>query len=203
MLNLEDVKEIASQQSKSYQNRKLLLDKIRKNLMTLMCQTDVVEITGNVEAFGGDKDVSANLGKAVFGLFCLGATLNVDVTASLEKLITDINAKQKKDRADGTQEKTGAAHDKPEGAETGEKGKNQPGPDTAKPGDSKDTASPGSDAKAKNIERYKKSFQEAKSLDEVKKIANEIRDDTSLDGKEKYSLEPVKKEAVKRLSASH
>jgi len=74
-------------------NAKLYLERIRKNLMTLMCQADVIELSGDLNAFGGDKDVTANITKAVFGLFCVGSVLGLDVAQGMEKLASDTTAR--------------------------------------------------------------------------------------------------------------
>jgi hypothetical protein len=69
---------------------KIFLDKIRKNLMTLICQADIAELTGDLNAFGGEKDVASNISKAVFGLFCLGSVFGVSVSEAIERYVADV-----------------------------------------------------------------------------------------------------------------
>ena len=93
-VDLKELQELSVLQTKAGpKNAKLYLERIRKNLMTLMCQTDVVELSGDLNAFGGDKDVTANISKAVFGLFCVGNVLGVDVALGMEKLASDTTAR--------------------------------------------------------------------------------------------------------------
>ena len=92
-VDLKELQELSVLQTKAGpKNAKLYLEKIRKNLMTLMCQTDVVELSGDLNAFGGDKDVTANISKAVFGLFCVGNVLGVGVALGMEKFAADVIA---------------------------------------------------------------------------------------------------------------
>ena len=84
-MDLKELQDLSVLQTKAGpKNAKLYLERIRKNLMTLMCQTDVIELSGDLNAFGGEKDVTANISKAVFGLFCVGNVLGIDVAQGIE-----------------------------------------------------------------------------------------------------------------------
>jgi hypothetical protein len=91
-MRLKTLHALTSLQVKSVPNAvpKIFLDKIRKNLMTLICQADIAELTGDLNAFGGEKDVASNISKAVFGLFCLGSVFGVSVSEAIERYAADV-----------------------------------------------------------------------------------------------------------------
>jgi hypothetical protein len=193
-VDLKELQKLSISQTKAGpKNAKLYLDKIRKNLMTLMCQTDVIELSGDLNAFGGEKDVTANISKAVFGLFCVGNVLGVDVAAGLEKFASYVIAKL----ASASMSSTEAAvtrRDPQADLWTTEK-KADTETDT-----SSQSGSKSSDNKAKKIENYRRALKSQKDKAGIELIWKNISEDEDLSGQDKYQLQNDKKEALKRVA---
>lgn len=158
---------------------KKYLDKIRKNLFDLLCQSDEKELIGGVSDFGGKEDVGNAIAKAVMNLFALGASFDVDVAASIEKIMPG-----KKEPTAGTDiPKASAAKAEPKAQQPAQPPK----------------AEQGSGSKATKIQMYKNSFDSAKTKSEVEKIwRSDVVPDKSLTGVEKAGLGKYKDEAKKQ-----
>jgi hypothetical protein len=194
-VDLKELKELSVLQMKAGpKNANLYLEKIRKNLMTLMCQTDVVELSGDLNAFGGDKDVTANISKAVFGLFCVGNVLGVGVALGMEKFAADVIARLTPTSSSSTD--AAVTETDPQAAlwTTGKKADTEP--DT-----SSQSSSGGSDNKAKKIDNYKHAFKSLKDKAAIELVWKNISEDKELSGQDKYQLQNEKKEALKRGAA--
>lgn len=186
-MDLKELQKLSVLQTKAGpKNIKLYLDRIRKNLMTLMCQTDVIELSGDLNAFGGDKDVTANISKAVFGLFCVGNVLGIDVAQGIEKLASDTTTRLAStsrsscqadlwttENKDGTEPATSSAQNKGMGSET----------------------------KEKKIEQYRQALRGPKDRAAIELVWKSISEDKELNGQDKYQLQSEKKEALKRVAA--
>ncbi len=222
IVDLKELQKLSGLQTKAGpKNAKLYLERIRKNLMTLMCQTDVVELSGDLNAFGGDKDVTANISKAVFGLFCVGNVLGVDVAQGIEKHASVVMARltppsssstdsavTETDRqtAPGTTEKKGGTPpdassqhtaSKPDRTASAKAQQEQKEQDTSK----SQSSSRSSDNKAKKIENYKLAFKSPKDKAAIELVWKDISEDEELSGQDKYQLQNDKKEALKRVAA--
>jgi hypothetical protein len=185
-VDLKELQDLSVLQTKAgSKNVKLYLERIRKNLMTLMCQTDVIELSGDLNAFGGDKDVTANISKAVFGLFCVGNVLGIDLAQGMEKLASDTTA-----RLTSPSNSCQAAL-----WSTEKKGSTEP--------DTSSTQSNGrsNDAKAKKIENYRQALRSPKDKADIEHVWRNISEDKELTGQDKYQLQNEKKEALKRVAA--
>lgn len=167
-------------------NIKLYLDRIRKNLMTLMCQTDVIELSGDLNAFGGDKDVTANISKAVFGLFCVGNVLGIDVAQGIERLASDTTTRLASASRSSCQADLWTTGNK-DGTENA----------TSSPqGNGRDN-----DGREKKIEQYRQALRNPKDRAAVELVWKSISEDRELNGQDKYQLQSEKKEALKRVAA--
>ena len=172
---------------------KLFLDKIRKNLIILMCQTDEAEILGKIDAFGGERAVSYDISRAVLNLFALARSLDVSLSPELNALSAKIegriNAAEESDN--------GSAAAKPAPANI---------PDTALKPASQSTEAPPDDKSgpedgvAKRIEMYTNAMNNANSREEIARVWKEVAADKLLKGPDKASLQKVKDEARTRRS---
>jgi len=186
-VNLKEMQELSVLQTKTGpKNAKLYLEKIRKNLMTLMCQTDVIELSGDLNAFGGDKDVTANISKAVFGLFCLGNILGIDVSQGVEKLASDTRERLTSVSRSSCQADLWT---------TEKKDDTEPNTSSAQENDS------GADSKAKKIENYRNALRNPRDRAAIDLVWKSISEDKELNGQDKYQLQNEKKEALKRVAA--
>ena len=221
-MDLKELQELSVLQTKAGpKNAKLYLEKIRKNLMTLMCQTDVVELSGDLNAFGGDKDVTANISKAVFGLFCVGNVLGVDVAQGIEKHASVVMARLTPPSSSST-DSAATETDRETALGTAEKKAGTPPDDSfqhissqpdrtssakAQPGQKKQDTSKSqssrgsSDNKAKKIENYKLAFKSPKDKAAIELVWKDISEDKELSGQDKYQLQNEKEEALKRVAA--
>ena len=93
------------------------MDKVRKNLWTLTGQSDVVEATGEIEDFGGEKDVEGNLAKAIFGLLCVGTVLGVNVPKRLGQIVFDLAGNGESGESASSSEASASSSDKHPAAE--------------------------------------------------------------------------------------
>jgi len=172
---------------------KLFLDKIRKNLLILMCQTDEAEILRKIDVFGGERAVAYDIGRAILNLFALARSLDVSLAPELNALSTkiegQINATVRPDN--------GSAAAKPAATATI--------PETTQKPASQSTATPSDDNSgsedgvAKRIEMYTNGMNNAKGREEITQIWKEVAADKLLKGPDKASLQRVKDEAIKRL----
>lgn len=195
-MDLKELQELSGLQTKAGpKSSKLYLEKIRKNLMTLMCQTDVVELSGDLNAFGGDKDVQANISKAVFGLFCVGNNLGIDVAQGMEKLASDAIARLTPPSSSSTDAAV-TETDCQAALWTTEK-KAGTEPDTS----STHSNSRSNDSKAKKIENYRNALRSPKVKAAIELVWKSISEDKELSGQDKYQLQNEKKEALKRVAA--
>ncbi len=180
----------------------VICNRIRKNLITLLAQSDIAELSGSVEAFGGDTDVAANIGSAVFGLFCLAERLSVDSAAAVSRYpaLSGIGAVSPTATALSV-----APPVQPAAAPAAEKA--APAPASSPPAVTAaavesappETAVPaGKDAR---IAFYKKHFSEAKSRADADAVWRDVRDDKQLDGKDKFSLQADYKAACQQHAA--
>ncbi len=194
-MDLKELQELSVLQMKAGpKNAKLYLEKIRKNLMTLMCQTDVVELSGDLNAFGGDKDVTANISKAVFNLFCVGNVLGLDVALGMEKFASDVIARLTPLLSSSTDAAV-TETDRQAGLWTTEKKAD------TEPNSSSQSSSRSSDNKAKKIDNYKQAFKSQKDKAAIELVWKNISEDKELSGQDKYQLQNEKKEALKRVAA--
>jgi 1,2-phenylacetyl-CoA epoxidase PaaB subunit len=193
-VDLRELQELSVSQTKAGpKNAKLYLDKIRKNLMTLMCQTDIIELSGDLNAFGGEKDAVANISKAVFGLFCVGNILGVDVALGMEKFASDVIAKLAS--ASISSSESGVTRRDPQAdLWTTEKTADIESDTSSQSG------SKSSDNKAKKIENYRRAFKSQKDKAGIELIWKNISEDEDLSGQDKYQLQNDKKEALKRVA---
>ncbi len=194
-MDLKELQELSVLQTKAGpKNAKLYLEKIRKNLMTLMCQTDVVELSGDLNAFGGDKDVTANISKAVFGLFCVGNVLGVDVAQGIEKHASVVMARLTPTSSSSTD--AAVTETDPQAALWTTEKKADTEPDTLS-----QSSSRSSDNKAMKIDNYKQAFKSQKDKAAIELVWKNISEDKELSGQDKYQLQNDKKEALKRVAA--
>ena len=195
-VDLKELQELSVLQTKAGpKNAKLYLEKIRKNLMTLMCQTDVVELSGDLNAFGGDKDVTANISKAVFGLFCIGNVLGVDVALGMEKFASDVIARLTPASSSSTD--AAVTETDPQAALWKTEKKAGTELDTS----STQSNSRSNDSKAKKIENYRHALRSPKDKAAIELVWKNISEDKELSGQDKYQLQNEKKEALKRVAA--
>jgi hypothetical protein len=195
-VDLKELQELSVLQTKTGpKNAKLYLERIRKNLMTLMCQTDVVELSGDLNAFGGDKDVTTNISKAVFGLFCVGNVLGIDVTQGMEKLASDAIVRLTPPSSSSTDAAVTETDSQTALWRTEKKAGTEP--DTS----STQSNSRSSDNKAKKIENYKHALRSPKDKAAIELVWKSISEDKELSGQDKYQLQNEKKEALKRVAA--
>lgn len=186
-MDLKELQDLSVLQTKAGpKNAKLYLERIRKNLMTLMCQTDVIELSGDLNAFGGEKDVTANISKAVFGLFCVGNVLGIDIAQGMEKLASDTTARLTSPSSSSCQAALWTT-EKKAGTE----------PDTS----SKQSNNRSNDDKAKKIENYRQALRSPKDKADIELVWKSISEDKELTGQDKYQLQNEKKEALKRVAA--
>ena len=186
-VDLKELQDLSALQTKAgSKNVKLYLERIRKNLMTLMCQTDVVELSGDLNAFGGDKDVTANISKAVFGLFCVGNVLGIDVVQGMEKLASDTTARLTSPSSSSCQTALWS---------TEKKGSIEP--DTS----STQSNNRSNDGKTTKIENYRQALRSPKDKADIELVWKSISGDKELSGQDKYQLQNEKKEALKRVAA--
>ena len=195
-VDLKELQELSVLQTKAGpKNAKLYLERIRKNLMTLMCQTDVVELSGDLNAFGGDKDVTANISKAVFGLFCVGNVLGVNVAQGMEKLASDAISRLTPPPSSST-DAVVTETDCQAALWTTEK-KAGTAPDTS----STQNNGRSNDSRAKKIENYRHALRSPKDKADIELVWRNISEDKELTGQDKYQLQNEKKEALKRAAA--
>ena len=203
-MRLKTLHALTSLQVKSVPNAvpKIFLDKIRKNLMTLICQADIAELTGDLNAFGGEKDVASNISKAVFGLFCLGSVFGVSVSEAIERYAADVT---KRLAAGQTAEKepqpqSEKREDKHDSTAPQEGGKQSPDP---APTGAKPTKDSAQSAKEETTKSYDRKLRDAKTLSELNSLwKKEIVPDQSLQGKDKAPLSKVFEECKKRLKGA-
>ncbi|MEC4685381.1 MAG: hypothetical protein VST71_06590 [Nitrospirota bacterium] len=193
-MDISRIESIIEQYVKNSPNAspKLFLDKIRKNLIVLMSQTDEAEILGKIDVFGGERAVAYDIGRAILNLFALARSLDVSLAPELNALSTkiegQINATVRPDN--------GSAAAKPAPATI---------PDTTQKPASQSTATPSDDNSgsedgvAKRIEMYTNGMNNAKGREEIAQIWKEVAADKLLKGPDKASLQGVKDEAIKRL----
>jgi hypothetical protein len=167
-------------------NAKLYLERIRKNLMSLMCQTDVIELSGDLNAFGGDKDVTANISKAVFGLFCVGNVLGIDVAQGIEKLASDTTSRLASTSTPSCQADLWTTEKKDV---------------TENDTSSAQSNGRGNDSREKKIENYRQALRSPKDRAAIELVWKSISEDRELNGQDKYQLQNEKKEALKRVAA--
>ena len=195
-MDLKELQELSVLQTKTGpKNARLYLERIRKNLMTLMCQTDVVELSGDLNAFGGDKDVTANISKAVFGLFCIGNVLGVDVALGMEKFASDVIARLTPASSSSTD--AAVTETDPQAALWKTEKKAGTELDTS----STQSNSRSNDSKAKKIENYGHALRSPKDKAAIELVWKNISEDKELSGQDKYQLQNEKKEALKRVAA--
>jgi len=186
-VDLKELQKLSVLQTKAgSKNVKLYLERIRKNLMTLMCQTDVVELSGDLNAFGGDKDVTANISKAVFGLFCVGDVLGIDLAQGIEKLASDTKARLTSPSSSSCQTALWS---------TEKKGSIEPDTSSAQ------SNNRSNDGKTTKIENYRQALRSPKDKADIELVWKSISGDKELSGQDKYQLQNEKKEALKRVAA--
>lgn len=199
-VDLKELQQLSVLQTKAGpKSAKPYLERIRKNLMTLMCQTDVVNLIGDLNAFGGDKDVTTNIGKAVLGLFCVGSVLGVDVALGIEKLASDTAARLAHPSGSSSDKSTDSA-----GKETGSQADPwTTGKKVSTEPDASSTESKGGsdDSKARKIENYRNALRHPKHKAAIELVWKSISEDRELSGQDKYQLQNEKKEALKRVAA--
>jgi len=186
-VDLKELQKLSVLQTKAGpKNIKLYLDRIRKNLMTLMCQADVIELSGDLNAFGGDKDVTTNISKAIFGLFCVGNVLSIDVAQGIEKLASDTAERLASSSRSSCQADLWT---------TGNKDGTEPATSSAQ------TKEMGNDSKEKKIEQYRQALRSPKDRAAIELVWKSISEDKELNGQDKYQLQIEKKEALRRVAA--
>jgi len=202
--------EIASEKVSSEKNPspRMYLDRVRRNLMALLCKDEIREITGTVDDFGGKESLTDDVKKAVLNLFCLAEVLKVDLAAGLDAEFGPTAKAEETDRREETgaqvTEKTtpfqsGKTHQVEKEASHCEAAMG-----TGKPGGQSSEGSHASSANGKeNLkETYRKFFRETGSLEQVEHTwKKEIARNKEFDGKDKAELQPDYAAAKKRLSA--
>ena len=68
---------------------KILLDKIRKDLFVLLAQSDVAEITGNLEDVGGKAVVEKDVAKAILNLIAVSEIYDIDIYGAVTGLLAE------------------------------------------------------------------------------------------------------------------
>lgn len=155
---------------------KTYIEKVRKVLCCLLCQSDKIESSGNVEDFGGSAAVQSDIGRAVLNLFALAEKLEVDVFEYIEKKVYP--------KADGQP----GSKDKPIDAAVSAAPEDIPKQDTQGPS--------GADSKTK--EMYEKALRDAKSKEERANVWKEITSNKALSNTEKVALQTVKRDLDKK-----
>ena len=198
-MNIKELKELSALHVSSIQNPvpKIFLDKIRKNLMFLMCQSDVVELTGDANAFGGQKEVASSVSKAVINLFCLSEILGADAASEIEAVVSSIkgNSSAKKPDENTKQDKKAEGQAQADTKSEAEQKKADTGTQKA------DEENTEPDTKTRKLEMYSKSFSNAKSKSDIDKVWKDITRDKELKNEEKFQLQSQKNEALKKLAA--
>ena len=203
-MDTKEIKELAATHlaKQPSDTTKVYLDKVRKNLIMLLCQSDTIELTGSVAAFGGEKDVEQSISRAIFSLFCAAQKLGVNVDAGLGKLVAALGKSAVSETPDVKPQEpdetaTPATRDAHEPVATPAETKKEP----PKQDPPSSTSSPAGDSKAKKLEMYKTSFSAAKGKEAVDKTWKDIIGDKELSGPDKAQLQNEKKAALERLAA--
>ena len=183
----------------------MYLDRVRRNLMALLCKDEILEIAGTVEDFGGMESLTEDIKKAVLNLFCLASFLKLDLALALE---VDFGATAKTEET-GKPGHTAAKEKAPppsgNGGRQGDKeSRDSAAPDSGKAAASAAGASGGpssGNGKEHLKEMFRKVFREAVSLEQVENTwKKEIAGHKDFDGKDKAELQPEYAAAKKRLS---
>jgi hypothetical protein len=188
---IKDMSELAKGHVASFPNAtpKVMAEKLRRHLWTLTCQADIVELTGEIDDFGGDRDVGTNIGKAIVSLLCLGHLLGMDPETAIATIVTELTGHAAPGRQTTDSGFPAALSSAVESAV--KKEFNDAAGSVANP-DAGETPS--------SIEFYRTSFREAKERSDIENIWKAVSEDKSLTGQEKFQLQADKKEALKRLT---
>lgn len=172
-----------------------ILDGVRRNLWTLTCQADIVELTGVLEDFGGEKDVEGNIAKAIFGLHCLGTVFGLDVSGRLGQVVADIVGNGQKEAAQDSGSSSGS-----DAGKEGQSAKEAGSEAAAKGATAADAPEPDTAGGEQRVKDHEKNLRAAKSrseLDQVWRVG--VTADGKLTGTEKGALFKIYKERQKEL----
>lgn len=205
--------------------QKKVIDRVRKNLWTLTCQADVVEMTGELSDFGGEQDVEGSIARAIFGLMCFGAIHGVQISQGIEKLASELRAKynipspaaDEAPQADKAEEKVkkkttsgtlseeatyakGSEEQKTGESVAAETDKTAPATSgSASPVDG-ETSSSVNVSKEEKVKLHEKNLRGAKSVTDLDRVwTQNVTTDKALVGIDKASLYQVYKECRKSL----
>jgi len=86
---MQDLKTAAEKKVKetAYPSAETFLKRIRKNLFSLLCQSDFAEAGTDVDLFGGKEAVAQSIAKTVLNFYCLGEVLGVDIKSAIQEEI--------------------------------------------------------------------------------------------------------------------
>ena len=199
--------EIAAEKVSSEKNPspRIYLDRVRRNLMALLCKDEIIEITGTVEDFGGMESLTDDVKKAVLNLFCLATFLRLDLASALDADFGPTAKAEETDKPGDTAAKESAPTPGGNGGRQGEKeSRDCAASDSGKAATSTAGSSGGStsgNGKEHLKEMFRKVFREASSLEQVENTwKKEIAGHKDFDGKDKAELQPEYAAAKKRLS---
>jgi hypothetical protein len=206
-MNVRRLAQIAAEKISAAQNPspRRYLDNIRRNLMSLLCKDEKLEVTGTVDDFGGMQTLTGDIAKAVMNLFCLAEVFKLDLAAAIEAEFGD------KEEEPGKQEQTaGTATEKAPrlNGDGGQEGENEQEDSSASNAEKTDeltagtsSGSSGGNGNDKLKQTYRKFFAEATSIELVEQTwKKEIAGNRDFDGKDKAELQPDYAAAKKRLS---
>lgn len=69
---------------------KVFLDRTRKNLFDLIGKSDIIELTGSVDDFGGPEAVREDVSKAILNLMGVAALFGVDVSDAISRKAAEL-----------------------------------------------------------------------------------------------------------------
>jgi len=206
-MNVRQLAQIAAGKISTAQNPspRRYLDNIRRNLMSLLCKDEKLEVTGTVDDFGGMQTLTGDIAKALMNLFCLAEVFKLDLAVAIEAEFGD------KKEESGKQEHTaGTATEKapPLNGNGGQQGENEQEDSSASNAEKTDeltagtsSGSSGGNGNDKLKQTYRKFFAETTSIEVVEQTwKKEIAGNRDFEGKDKAELQPDYAAAKKRLS---
>ena len=206
-MNVRRLAQIAAEKISAAQNPspRRYLDNIRRNLMSLLCKDEKLEVTGTVDDFGGMQTLTGDIAKAVMNLFCLAEVFKLDLAVAIEAEFDD-----KEEEPDKQEQTAGTAAEKtpPLNGDGGQQGEKKSADSTAADARKADAStadnsrsSSGGNGNDKLKQTYRKFFAEATTLELVEQTwKKEIAGNRDFDGKDKAELQPDYAAAKKRLS---
>ena len=187
---MQDLKTAAEKKVKetAYPSAETFLKRIRKNLFSLLCQSDFAEAGTDVDLFGGKEAVAQSIAKTVLNFYCLGEVLGVDIKSAIQEEI-------KKTMGDAGFNPPEHIKEVPPAIVKEEKAAVPPSQPVQEEKTNADTSLPPK-------ERYKAEFAAAKTEDIVKNVWKQVSADKTLPGADKFALQNDCRTALERLKKS-